>query len=250
MTFQATRLGSCAGLQIDVRYRLTWPKRPVVIYSVGYGTALYDGEPHNTIVETCDRHEINIVQYLYPERIHEPVTTDLLISSGYASLNHVYDWVVAQDYADIWLFGMSFGGNISCEFALNAGKRVRRLMLVNPITDYIEYRQNQLGEAAITAWQDTGTIVLDYNEGRFRSSSRFLDEARRQTLRERLAQMSNPVTIFQGAKDPCISVDSVMSIAARNPNISVRVLQDADHGVSDAVSIRQLRQILDDLIGS
>ena len=211
------------------------PGRPNVILSSGYGIFGFEEPVQKALVDRLDQLNIGWVQYTYAERNPKNTLTDLLISSGTATLIAVYDWLRAQGPLEIGLFGISFGANVTLEAALQRDPTL--LLLINPVFDYIDYRTKQLGSHAMATWERESRITMEYDATTVVSYYRFIEEARNQHLLDRARSIGAEIIACQGDADPILTTSYVQELASASERFSSTIIAGADHvfGSDDAI---------------
>lgn len=224
------------GLNRCVRVELRGITRtsPVIVFSSGFGTSTMRSPLRDIVIGRLRYSGVGSCNYLYPEREEDATTRDLLLSSGLSTLSVIVDRVRTLSQGPIVLCGSSFGASISLEYALL--HKADLLVLTSPPIDYVEYRRRQIGEPDLNRWMESGSIDLDYGTGgAFRSSSRFLEEAKGQSLSTRLvgAQLP-PLLALRGGDDPIVSDEMVEPLRGISTEVSLVTIPGMDHGFSHA----------------
>jgi hypothetical protein len=237
-----TELSLPCGFVIDVRSNIR-AERPNVILSSGYGIFGF-GEPVQTaLVSRLEKLGIGWAQYTYVERNSKNDITDLLISSGTAALLRVYDWVSLQYPSKIGLFGISFGANVTLEAALQRDPAL--LLLVNPVVDYVDYRERQLGSDVMTRWKRDSVISLTYDGAEVISYYRFMEESRSQRLLTRVSSISAEIIACQGAADTILTTKYVEALSVVLSKFRFTVIDGADHVFASAGAIAGFLEAID-----
>lgn len=212
---------------IDVKYEF-YPEAPITfILSSGYAIADFEEPVQVAFTKLLSKFHINWLQYIFPERNSKNAFEDLYISTGVFTLNELYDWVKKQVSTPIGLFGISFGGNISIEFA--AKGNVDALIIINVPFDYVDFRRKQLGDGVMNIWQKDLVTKLLYADKSLPLGYRFIQEAEAQRLKERTGNITCDVHAFQGENDSIIGIEDIVSLANRIPNWHAHIVQGADH---------------------
>jgi pimeloyl-ACP methyl ester carboxylesterase len=240
-----TRIPLGLQMNVSVRSRLH-THRPYVVFSSGYGRFGFDEPLQLEVIKVLDRLAIGWVQYEYAERTSQSGMTDLLISSGLNALRSVCRWARAEVSAPLGLFGISFGGNISLEAALL--ERPSMVFVVNPVFDYVDYREQQLGEAQMLQWARDGVTAIQY-ERTVQSYYRFVDEARRQALMERVRDVPCRLIACQGSADPILGTRYLEELAKACPRAATHVIDGADHAMHEPHDVRQVAALAEGAAG-
>ena len=223
-----------AGLKVDTRSNIR-PDRPNVILSSGYGIYGFEDPVQLALIDRLEELDIGWAQYTYAERNSKNRVTDLEISSGTASLLKVYDWVSSQHSSNIGLFGISFGGNVSLEAALQRNPTL--VLLINPVFDYFDYRRLQLGPDVMDRWLREHRITMTYDDAKPVSYYRFIEEAETQNLLERVKELQTEIIACQGDADHILGTRYVEEFSRLSPRFSAVPIPGADHIFSSDAAI-------------
>lgn len=236
-------------VEADVRYNLPSNAPGVCILSSGYGDDQFHEAVQLTLIDQLDAVGMAWVQYVYPERCSRNRFTDLYISTGIATLTWVMKWT--DDLTNglpCTLFGYSFGANISIEVALQS--RVARLILVNTVFDYVDYREKQLGGEAISSWRRSQVAYLEYGNREYPLGLRFLQEAEQQDLAQRASDLDCDVYAFQAESDARLDPATIRELAKRSPRWHAWVIPgpDADHVLEDPAALRAFSSLAQPIV--
>ncbi|HEY0738265.1 MAG TPA: YqiA/YcfP family alpha/beta fold hydrolase [Herpetosiphonaceae bacterium] len=233
-------------VNVDIRYAF-YAKSPLTfILSSGYSIIDFEEPIQVALIEVLSKYNINWLQYIYPERSYKNSFQDLYISTGLFTLNEIHKWVQKQTKGPISLFGISFGGNISIELALE--KEISTLIIVNAVFDYVQFRTKQLGEKAMRDWQNKLVTELPYENKSIPLGYRFIQEAENQSLEERAHNINCAVYAFQGDEDQIISPSHIQRLADSRNNWKAYIVDGADHAFNkeDAINnfIREIEPVI------
>lgn len=237
--YSENRIHIGCNLSIRIRFRLGNPTRPVVVMSSGYGPSSFDKPLPLALIDVFSQQGLNWVQYVYPERDPLNPINDLLLSGAIASLRAVLWWLRSTGYSSVALYGNSFGANISMETALL--EPIEFVVLSNPVLDFVEYRERQLGSQKFQEWETNGFVTIDYERGPARASFRFIEEARHQDFVQRCSTVHCPVIAFQGEQDNILSPKECIRFANGLPNGRVILLPQGEHTIRDANSLELVK---------
>ena len=230
------------GLVVDVQARVL-PGRPALVLSSGFGIFGFDEPIQVSFTQLLQDLEVGWVQYTYAERNANNHTTDLLMSTAAAALDHVCAWTRSQGATKLGLFGISFGATISLELSIEHD--IPLLILVNPVVDYVDFRSRQLGESAISTWEERRSATLDYGGREVSSGFRFMEEARGQRLIERLDAVASRVLIVQAALDEILGITSARVLASRLQDGQLYVVDGADHTFDSDDAVQSFLRIVE-----
>lgn len=142
-------------------------------------------------------------------------------------VDHVMLWP-SVDPERMAVLGNSFSGNAAI---LAAGQlNLRCLALKAPVTDYLYLRTRQLGEEAMSEWEEAGTIVVPSGHQAGWDS---IEVARCIDTYAAFQALDLPITIWQGTSDEIIPRESWLQLEVLCDGISkqfVRV-QGANHRI-------------------
>lgn len=239
MTTESKVLLGCRA-EVNVRSNLV-PGRPCMILSSGYGIFGFEEPVQVALIRTLETFAIGWAQYEYVERNPSNATTDLLISSGINALDSVRRWVVSHEVGQLGLFGISFGANITMEVGLLASTDL--MLLVNPVFDYVDYRQRQLGSETMRSWEKDAVVSLPY-EREVKSYFRFIEEARHQDLLARIRSLSGRIIVCQGSADTILGRRYLKRVEKTVPHAEIHVIPHADHPFFDTSAIGAFLEIV------
>jgi pimeloyl-ACP methyl ester carboxylesterase len=232
----AVTLNAFCNAHIDIKYEFFEESPITFILSSGYAITSFEEPVQVAFTKLLSSLHINWLQYIFPERNSKNEIEDLYISTGILTLNVLYDWVKQQVGTPIGLFGISFGGNISIEFAAKA--TVDALIIINVPFDYVDFRRKQLGDDVMRLWQKELVTQIPYANKSFPLGYRFIQEAEAQNLRERACNITCDVHAFQGDQDSIIGIEDIVSLAESIPRWHAHVIQGADHAFNAESSIK------------
>jgi pimeloyl-ACP methyl ester carboxylesterase len=142
---------------------------------------------------------------------------------------------VAAASGPVALIGSSLGAFVAVHAAdRDRTGRIDRLVLLAPALDFGGNRLRQLGEHGIDEWRRRGRLTVfhyAFNEPRDVGYALYEDAARYDALTLTVAK---PTLVFQGRRDASVNPDMVESWAQRQPNVTLRMLDD-DHQLSESV---------------
>jgi len=135
------------------------------------------------------------------------------------------------------LVGSSLGGFVAVHAAaLDAGRRVDRLVLLAPAFDFGGNRLRQLGDTGIDEWRRRGRLRLFHfalGEEREVGFGLYEDAARYDAYALSLDQ---PILIVQGRRDASVDPKTVATWARERPNVDLRLVDD-EHQLSASMDL-------------
>lgn len=125
------------------------------------------------------------------------------------------------------LMGSSMGGYLAALFAAANPERVRRVVLLAPAFDFANRWAGALGEGAVKAWHETGSMaVFHYGWKRqARVGWRLFEDSLRHPA---FPEVTQPTLIFHGVNDVVVPVELSVEFARRHPAAILHQL-DSDH---------------------
>jgi hypothetical protein len=135
------------------------------------------------------------------------------------------------------LVGSSLGGFVAVHAAaLDAGRRVDRLVLLAPAFDFGGNRLRQLGDTGIDEWRRRGRLRFfhfAFGEEREVGFGLYEDAARYDAYALSLDQ---PILIIQGRRDASVDPKTVEAWARERPNVDLRLVDD-EHQLSASMDL-------------
>jgi pimeloyl-ACP methyl ester carboxylesterase len=135
------------------------------------------------------------------------------------------------------LVGSSLGGFVAVHAAaLDAGRRVDRLVLLAPAFDFGGNRLRQLGDTGIDEWRRRGRLRFfhfAFGEEREVGFGLYEDDARYDAYALSLDQ---PILIIQGRRDASVDPKTVEAWARERPNVDLRLVDD-EHQLSASMDL-------------
>lgn len=136
------------------------------------------------------------------------------------------------------LIGSSLGGAVALHFADRLkgaeGGRVARLLLLAPALDFEANRINQLSEAGVRAWRESGWLtVFHYGENAERRVHYGLLEDML-TYDSFAVQLQQPILIYHGVHDESVDYRQSVRFAQSRPNVALRLVE-SDHQLLDQI---------------
>lgn len=125
------------------------------------------------------------------------------------------------------LMGSSMGGYLAALFAAANPARVRRLVLMAPAFDFANRWAGALGEPAVEAWRETGSMaVFHYGWKRqARVGWQLFEDSQKHPAFPDVAQ---PTLVFHGVNDAVVPVELSVEFARRHPQVVLHQVE-SDH---------------------
>ena len=199
-------------------------KHPAVILSHGYNCI---GNDMKDIAMALA--ENGVVAYTYDfcggssRSASSGNSVDMSIETEQDNLRHVIDMISQTDRVDssqIYLYGESQGGFVSALTGAEMPDRIAGMFLIYPAFCIPDQ------------WlaMDPETMTEPFDFMGLKLSKTFYDGVPRYDVYEHISSFANPVLIYQGDKDPVVSVSYAEKIRDSFPNASLTIVEGAGHG--------------------
>jgi 2-hydroxy-6-oxonona-2,4-dienedioate hydrolase len=147
------------------------------------------------------------------------------------------EWMDHFSIAQAILLGNSMGCQIIAEFALRNPGRVSKAILVGPTTDpkrrtFFHHMILLLVAGFIEPPRYIPVVIKDYLRAGLRRTVRTSRYILRDRIEEKLPQMTSPVLVVRGERDPIVSQEWVESIHRLLPDSKLVVIPGAAHVVN------------------
>lgn len=148
--------------------------------------------------------------------------------------------------------GSSLGGWLALLLALQRADRVKGLVLIAPAPDFTEEMLTNLPQEA-KALFDEGKPwprPSDYDDEPTLISKGLLQDGTRHLLLDGPIEIAQPVRILHGMKDADVRWERSLKLVDRleSPDVSLRLIKNGDHRLSDDAGLRALDEALKDLL--
>jgi uncharacterized protein len=141
-------------------------------------------------------------------------------------------FVEGRGYSAISLLGASGGGLAVMEAAL-ACKKVSKLMLKAPVSDYVAQRKEMYGEEVIKEWREKGIIVREKSRGRkITINYSFFEDAKKHIMYEKVKGITCPTLIIHGDADLSVRLEQSQRLVKNFPDARLITLRGADHNLA------------------
>jgi dipeptidyl aminopeptidase/acylaminoacyl peptidase len=131
--------------------------------------------------------------------------------------------------AALGLAGHSFGGAVALRAAA-ADRRARALLLLAPVSDYVEVKMRKLGPASIRAWRERGYNEEDTEFGMVRLNYSFYADAAAHDTYALARDIAATCLIVHGADDQVVPLAQSRALAAAlGGRAELTIVPGADH---------------------
>ena len=208
-------------------------------YQYAYLHGFASSEKSRKGIELAERLEPRGVD-LHRPNLNHPSFTEMTYSS---ILEHM-DGLDAEltESGQTWRFvGSSMGGYLATRWTQLHPDRVDRLFLLCPGFNLSDRWPEILGEEGFASWKEEGTFPFMDGAGTLQPVHwEFLENARTHPA---FPEVSCPVRIVHGRRDPIVPIESSRRYAAEHENVEL-VEVDDEHSLVDSVDTIE-REVVD-----
>lgn len=142
--------------------------------------------------------------------------------------------VKKKGFKDMMLFGSSAGGLAVMATALKI-KKIKRIGLAAPVSDYITQKRMKYGILSMLFWKLRGwSYYTNRNGKKLKVYYSFIRDIKDYTMYDKVKAIKCPVLIVHGDADESVDVEQSIRVAKGFPDAKLVVLKGGDHALGVA----------------
>lgn len=219
-------------------------EKPVIILCHGFSTSK-DGRTYVRLEKILNGHGISTFRFDFfghgeSEGPFEEITT----SEAADDVQKAIEFLKESGYANIGLFGSSFGGMASI-LAASRSEDLYLLALKSPVSDYESMAHTKRSEQEIRDWKQKGFVELDrVNNEERRLNYTFYEDAEKIDAYRACEKIKIPSLIVHGEADETVPLEQSRKAAGLIENCRLEIIEGCDHTYSNPDHFERLLNLI------
>ena len=202
--------------------------QPIIILCHGFSSSK-DSGTYLSLEKELKENNISTFRFdFYGHGESDGEIEEVIISQAVDATLNAIELLQNKNYQKIGLLGSSFGGASSLAVAAQS-KDLFLLILLAPVSNYVEKFVRDLGESGIQKWKKEGFLINRKPTGIIKRSYQFYEDAKKNNGYEYAPQIKIPTLIIHGQEDTTVIPEQSIKVSSLIPSCQLELIPNGKH---------------------